>query len=118
MEDAEYLRTGGRYNSACFMAQQSAEKTLKAYLYWCGEEIVLGHSTAELAKRCLKQDMNLDKHLKKIPLLDKYYIPTRFPNGLADGGIPFMAYDEDDADKAIKIAQDLQNAIADKMKDA
>jgi HEPN domain-containing protein len=35
--------------------------------------------------------------------LDKYYIPTRYPNGLP-GGVPYEAYDEDDAKKAIGMA--------------
>jgi len=36
--------------------------------------------------------------------LDKYYIPTRYPNGLS-GGIPAEAFDEDDARKALEMAR-------------
>ena len=35
--------------------------------------------------------------------LDKYYIPTRYPNGLP-GGVPYEAFDEGDALKAIGLA--------------
>ena len=33
LEDAKYLKEGGRHNLACFMGQQAAEKAIKAYLY-------------------------------------------------------------------------------------
>src|SRR3972149_3247436 len=41
---AEDLAQRGGYYLACFLAQQVAEKALKAFLYTRGLEIVLGHS--------------------------------------------------------------------------
>jgi len=32
LDDARYLREGGRHNLACYQAQQAAEKALKAVL--------------------------------------------------------------------------------------
>jgi HEPN domain-containing protein len=46
LDDAEFAASGSRWNLACFLAQQSAEKALKAYLYWQGAEAVWGHSVA------------------------------------------------------------------------
>ena len=111
LEDAIYLQQGERHNSACFMAQQSAEKAVKAFLYWSGEEIVLGHSASEIAARCIARDESLRTSLNRISLLDKYYIPTRYPNGLLDGGVPYLAYDRDDSQKAISITQEIISVI-------
>ena len=33
LDDAVYLRDGGRHNTACFMAHQAAVKALTGYLY-------------------------------------------------------------------------------------
>jgi len=45
---AEDLAQRGGYYLACFLAQQVAEKALKAFLYTRGLEIVLGHSVERL----------------------------------------------------------------------
>ncbi len=42
MDDAAYARDGKRYNLCCFLAQQAAEKALKAFLYAQGAESCLG----------------------------------------------------------------------------
>ena len=40
------------YSDACFMAEQAAQKTLKAFLIWQGQRSVPLHSVAQLAERC------------------------------------------------------------------
>ncbi|MBI4607848.1 MAG: HEPN domain-containing protein, partial [Candidatus Rokubacteria bacterium] len=52
LSDAEYSLAGRRYNLACFLRQQAAEKALKAFLYARGAEQVLGHSVADLVREC------------------------------------------------------------------
>ena len=56
LEDAKFVFHGKRYNLACFLAQQAAEKALKAYLYYMGEEVVPGNSVSDLCKRTMKYD--------------------------------------------------------------
>ncbi|KAA1277742.1 MAG: HEPN domain-containing protein [SAR202 cluster bacterium] len=34
LEDAEFNQNGNRFNIACFLGQQAAEKAIKGYLYW------------------------------------------------------------------------------------
>ncbi|MGQ9629683.1 MAG: HEPN domain-containing protein [bacterium] len=104
LDDARFNRSGNRYNVACFLAQQSAEKALKAYLLLKGAEEVWGHSVAELCVDAKDFDGKFSSIEEKASLLDKYYTPTRYPDALP-GGIPSKAYDEDDAKKAISIAQ-------------
>lgn len=110
LDDARYNSEGERYNIACFLSQQSAEKALKAFLYAEGEEMVWGHSVAELCKRATSMDKELEKVRRKVATLDKYYIPTRYPNGLP-GGIPSEAFEKRDADRAIEIAEEVIKVI-------
>ena len=63
--------------------QQSAEKSLKAYLYATGQEAVWGHSVAELCADATTIDPEFKELGAAAAPLDKYYIPTRYPNGIA-----------------------------------
>lgn len=114
LDDAQYNLEGERYHLACFLAQQSAEKGLKAFLYARGEGLVFGHSVAELCRRAASLDSELGTIRKKAAPLDKYYIPTRYPNGLP-GGIPAEAFEKRDADRAIEIASEVIDIIERKL---
>jgi HEPN domain-containing protein len=85
---------------ACFLAQQAAEKALKAYLYGQGERLVVGHATYLLLKRCQTYENSFLELQDVCRRLDQYYIPTRYPNGLP-GGIPHEVYTPDQAEEAI-----------------
>ena len=104
LDDAEYNLEGDRHNLACFVAQQAAEKALKAYLYHQGAEDVWGHSVAELCDDAAEFDEGFADLNKTAASLDKYYIPTRYPNGLP-GGIPSEAFIKADALSAVAIAR-------------
>jgi HEPN domain-containing protein len=106
LDDAEFNLSGKRYNVACFLAQQSAEKALKAYLFSKGAEEVWGHSVAELCKDTQTFDPEFRQLETIAGPLDKYYIPTRYPNALP-GGIPSKAFDENDAKRAILMAKEV-----------
>jgi HEPN domain-containing protein len=106
LDDAEFNLSGRRYNVACFLAQQSAEKALKAYLFSKGAEEVWGHSVAELCKDAQTFDPAFSQLDPKASPLDKYYIPTRYPNALP-GGIPSKAFDENDAKSAIRLTKEV-----------
>ena len=52
-EDLKWVRdlaNRGGYHLACFLAQQTGEKAMKAFLYAQGEEVVLGHSANVCAR--------------------------------------------------------------------
>jgi HEPN domain-containing protein len=87
LDDARYSAEGERYNLTCFLCQQSAEKALKAYLYFVGAEEVWGHSVAELVHDASDFNGRFVELVKIAASLDKYYLPMRYPNGLP-GGIP------------------------------
>lgn len=104
LDDARFNLSGGRYNIACFLAQQSAEKVLKAYLLMQGADQVWGHSTGELCQDAENFDKEFSTIELEANLLEKYYIPTRYPDALP-GVIPSRAFDESDATKAISLTE-------------
>jgi HEPN domain-containing protein len=89
---------------ACFLAQQAAEKAVKAILYAGGVRPVLGHSLGELGREAAGHMPEFEELRPKVAKLDRFYIPTRYPNGLPEGGLPSEAFDQDDARSAIEIA--------------
>lgn len=114
LDDAKYLALGKRYNLACFLAQQSAEKAIKAYLYFQGIEEVWGHSVAELCADAESFNSDFKELKQKAASLDKYYIPTRYPNGLP-GGIPSEIYQEEDAKQALFLADKVIEFVKNKI---
>jgi HEPN domain-containing protein len=106
MDDARYNLEGGRYNLVCFLAQQAAEKALKAFLYRQGHQVVWGHSVAELIDDASAADPGFKALKLKAAFLDRLYIPTRYPNGLP-GGIPSESFTEKDAEEALQAAGEI-----------
>jgi HEPN domain-containing protein len=102
---ADHLAKEGGWHLACFLAQQVAEKALKAFLYAQGEEIVLGHSVERLCAAAAHYRPECAEKARRWSLLDGYYIPTRYPNGLPDG-IPADVYTQEAATGAVTLAQE------------
>jgi len=113
LESARILCTNGRYAHACFHAQQAGEKALKAIWHLCAGD-PWGHSVQKLIGDLESVDIELFNDLKDLlpkgSKLDKYYIPTRYPNGLPDL-VPDAAYFEDDATTAIGISEELLDRV-------
>jgi len=103
LDDAQFVATGKRYHLTCFLAQQAAEKGLKAFLYFSGAESVRGHSVAELCDDAARLDPAFTGLIEQAAPLDKYYVPTRYPNGLP-GGLPSHAFVLEDARMALAMA--------------
>ena len=91
---------GKFYEDACFSSQQAAELAAKALLESQGR-IVLGHSVFQLLQA--SQDAPEDV-LYAARVLDRYYIPTRYPNGFA-AGAPMDYYDLSTAQEAVELAK-------------
>jgi len=110
LELARHMAQGGFYFAACFHAQQSAEKALKACRYPQGERVVLGHSVLRLAEECDTVDPRFANIARECGRLDVFYIPTRYPNGLPDG-TPAEVYTEADAELALRLAQQVLDLV-------
>lgn len=100
---ARHLAEEGGFHIACFLAQQVAEKALKALLYADGEEVVLGYSVERLMRRVeeVHPELRVDEVWAE---LDGYYVPTRYPNSLPDT-IPADVYTGATARRAVALAE-------------
>lgn len=94
----------GDHEWACFAAQQAAEKAAKAAHAALGQE-AWGHVITELLDALRAREPAIDEVvLDRARALDKLYIPTRYPNGLA-GGAPADFYTRPEAERAIADAE-------------
>jgi HEPN domain-containing protein len=113
LETARILRINGRYAHACFHAQQAGEKALKAIWHLRAGD-PWGHSVQKLIGDLENVDNDLFNDLKDLlpngSKLDRYYIPTRYPNGLPDL-VPEAAYFEEDATTAIELSEVLIDRV-------
>lgn len=102
---AQTLMDAGMYAQACFYAQQSGEKAVKS-LWYLEDEDPWGHSVQRLITDFpRKADItDTDKWIRQGALLDQFYIPTRYPNGLPDL-TPGQVYRIEDAERGIKAAR-------------
>ena len=89
---------------ACFIAQQAAEKAVKAIIYGLEERTVIGHSLVVLISRYADRARELHDLRELAGVLDQCYVATRYPNGLA-GGVPFEAFGESQATAAVDAAE-------------
>lgn len=111
---AQLLFDGASYHLACFVAQQIAEKALKAFLYAQGEEIVIGHSVEKLARWAAEYDADFSTLREAVAPLDAYYIPTRYPNGLPDS-IPALVYTRKSAAETLDMADKVLTLVKQKL---
>ena len=111
LEHAKNDMKSGFYNWACFSAQQSAEKAVKAVFQKLGAE-AWGHSVAdligELSKRYTIPEELFDMALE----LDKVYIPARYPNAHPSGS-PRSRYTRDESRRLIEDAEEILRYCSD-----
>jgi HEPN domain-containing protein len=93
------------YAQACFYAQQSAEKAIKA-LWYLRDADPWGHSVQRLITEYPQPDDIPDREewIRQAALLDQFYIPTRYPNGLPDL-TPGQVYRQGDGARGLAAAR-------------
>ncbi|MCC6034609.1 MAG: HEPN domain-containing protein [Desulfurococcaceae archaeon] len=91
----------GDYNWACFKAHQAGEKALKALLWGVGLPRT-GHALTHLLNYIIRElNLEVSSDIKSACLLlDKYYVPTRYPNAWVEG-VPEDYYSESEAEDAV-----------------
>jgi HEPN domain-containing protein len=95
----DMVREARYHDKACFVAQQAAEKFVKACLYSAGRREVIGHAVLEFSRELSRLEQAFLRIAGPAARLDRYYIPARYPNGLP-GGTPAGSYTADDARSA------------------
>lgn len=113
LDSAVILKKNDKFAHACFHAQQVGEKALKAVWYYADAD-PWGHSIKRLIEELKHVDLNLFNHLETLirsgMILDRFYIPTRYPNGLPDL-TPEEAYIDEDAKVCIEHANLIVNTV-------
>ncbi|MDN5348300.1 MAG: hypothetical protein PWP65_1864 [Clostridia bacterium] len=95
----------GDYEWSCFSAQQAAEKAVKA-LFQKLHLDAWGHTVSILLAN-LPPEIGVPKELiDKAKIIDKHYIPARYPNGF-ESGAPTDFYTPGEAKTAIEIAGEI-----------
>lgn len=100
---ARWLAEGGFFEQACFAAHQAAEKALKAVYGRLGG-VAWGHSVASLLSGLGERTEVGDDVLEIGRVLDRFYVPTRYPNSW-ESGAPSDYYTGNDAQDAIGRAE-------------
>jgi HEPN domain-containing protein len=85
LDQAKSSQAEGRHEWACFAAQQSAEKAVKA-LHLFKEQEAWGHVVDKLLQE-LGPEIP-ETMIEKAKVLDNFYVPTRYANGHPEGA-PF-----------------------------
>lgn len=97
----------GFWSDACFMAEQTAQTALKAFLYGQGQRYIPVRSMAELATRAASIDVAFAPVVEWGNVLDKYEIPARYPDALAPPAVPYKSFTEEEARRALGYAEQI-----------
>lgn len=99
----------GHFDWCCFQSQQAAEKALKTFLYEKGYTSILTPSLKELVRECKRLEASFGEIEGQARFLDMFYIPTRYPNGLAGDIAPAEFYEREDGEKCLSYAELILN---------
>lgn len=113
---AEWNLEGQFYSIACFMAQQSAVKALRAFMFLNSEDAIESKSVVDLLDRAMTYEERFRSLVAGSARLDLYYKTSRFPDALP-GGIPSEVMTERDAKEAIQEAYDVLSIVEKVKKD-
>jgi len=73
-----------KFDTCCFLAQQVAEKALKAFLFSSGEELIFSHSIFKLYEMSSQYEPEFLSLKDQVKQLDFYYVEARYPNAIDD----------------------------------
>ncbi len=93
----------GRHEWACFAAQQSAEKAVKALHLHLGQE-AWGHVVARLLRELPERLAVSEELIDQARALDVHYLATRYANGHPEGA-PFEHYGKLQSNEALRHAR-------------
>lgn len=102
LKSAQDSEAAGNYEWACFQAQQSAEKAVKALLRYHNQETT-GHTLVHLLREA-KAFATVPEDVPPLAReLDRHYIAPRYPNSFASGH-PAEYYDAETAARCLDYA--------------
>lgn len=102
------------YNQVCFHSQQGVEKTLKGYLRGNKQRIPKTHLLIDILNICIGLDSGFSEIKEHCIVLDRYYIPTRYPDALP-GMLPEGVPSKEDAECALEMLKEVMNFVYKKL---
>ncbi|MEM3442615.1 MAG: HEPN domain-containing protein [Candidatus Bathyarchaeia archaeon] len=114
LEHAKKSIGGEDYEWSCFSAQQAAEKSVKA-LFQALRADAIGHSVSMLLKKIPKKYAPSEELINQAKILDRHFIPSRYPNFHPEGA-PMDYYTKEDAEEAVEIAEKIVRFCEDKIR--
>jgi HEPN domain-containing protein len=115
LEVAQLVLKEGHASHACFLAQPSIEKALKAYLLSRTHARPRTHKLVDLLAECKALDQRFVQFRDACLIVDQYYIPTRYPNGIP-GGLPDGLPGVQEAAEALAAAGNILSFVAPQLK--
>lgn len=100
----------GNYYASAFFAHQSAEKSLKGFLYLKGYRAIITHSVLDLLIESSKFEKVFERFIDYGKELDKHYIGSRYPN-FYPSGAPYRYYTREVAEKCLSYAESILNEV-------
>ena len=113
LQQAGILLESDGYEWCCFVAQQSAEKAVKAVFQKLGAN-AWGHSVNLLLSSLPEPVRPAVDLIDKAKELDKHYIASRYPNSYPSGA-PFQYYTRLEAERSIQYAKEIISFCEDRI---
>jgi HEPN domain-containing protein len=112
LKAARWNIEGEFYDTACFLAQQAAEKALKSLLYYLGARraALLTHSLVSMVEEAGQEVASIAALSDEARELDLHYIPSRYPDSLP-AGYPHQVYSRKIAETAVANAEAFMTAV-------
>ena len=99
------LQQGNANNLVCFLAEQAAQKALKAVRYWDGARFISIHSVSELIREVSQERPEFLPLRPQAAILDQYYLTTRYPDAVAEPAIPSEIFTKEQGEGALRTAR-------------
>ncbi len=116
LKAADWSQQGKFYAPACFLSQQSAAKSLRAFLFLHNEDARESRSVVDLIDRAMTYEEAFKVLVEKSARLDLYYKTSRFPDAIP-GAIPGEVIQERDSKESIACASEILKLVEEKRKD-
>ena len=105
LTEAKFSFERGKFSYACFLAEQSAQKSLKGFMIYNKDLNIQIHAISELLKRTVKFNKRFSDLIDRGKELDKYYLGTRYPDALPEPLVPSQSFTKKEANEAVETAQ-------------
>ena len=114
LRHARHAHDDKDFEWSCFAAHQSAEKAIKGVFQKLGMD-AWGHTLTALIGNLVPSAEPPERVVNCARMLDKHYIPTRYPNGF-ESGAPTDFYTEEEAQNAIRHAEEILQFCRDQVR--